>query len=122
MVFRYTPGAFLGPTDISPDGKWLICDSGGFIVTVPLTGDAASRKEIESLRDEFLNTLGRLSPDGHFIAYRSDEAQPERGEIYVRPFNAASGRPATGNGGCRKMASTPCCIGGRTAKRSSGAA
>ena len=60
--------AFLGPTDISPDGK----------------------------RDEFLNTVGRISPDGHFIAYRSDEAQPERGEIYVRPFKTASAE--TGDG------------------------
>ena len=96
FVFQYTPGAFLGPTDISPDGKWLICDAGGYLITVPLTGDAKSRKEVETLRDEFLNTLGRLSPDGNFIAYRSDEAQPERGEIYVRPFKTASAE--TGDG------------------------
>jgi Tol biopolymer transport system component len=96
FVFQYTPGAFLGPTDISPDGKWLLFDAGGYIITVPLTVDAKSRKEVETLRDEFLNTVGRLSPDGNFIAYRSDEAQPERGEIYVRPFKAASAE--TGDG------------------------
>jgi Tol biopolymer transport system component len=96
FVFQYTPGAFLGPTDISPDGKWLICDAGGYLISVPLSGDAKSRKEAETLRDEFLNTLGRLSPDGSFIAYRSDEAQPERGEIYVRPFKASSAE--TGDG------------------------
>ena len=96
FVFQYTPGAFLGPSDISPDGKWLISDAGGYLITVPLTGDAKSRKEIETLRDEFLNTAGRISPDGNFIAYRSDEAQPERGEMYVRPFKASSAE--TGDG------------------------
>ena len=96
FLFQYTPGATLLVTDISPDGKWLVCDAGGYIITVPLTGDAKSRKEVETLRDEFLNGLGRLSPDGNFIAYRSDEAQPERGEIYVRPFKPSSAE--TGDG------------------------
>jgi Tol biopolymer transport system component len=93
LVFRYTPGAGVFPSDVSPDGKYLICDAGGYLIAVPLAGDAAARKEIETLRDEFTNTLGRLSPDGRFIAYRSDEAQPERGEIYLRPFNASTALP-----------------------------
>jgi len=96
LVYRYEAGAFVGLTDISPDGKFLVCDLGGFIVTVPLTGDPASRKGIEFLRTEFTDGLGRLSPDGRFMAYRSDEAQAERGEIYVRPFNAATGLPGEG--------------------------
>ncbi len=96
LVYRYEAGAFVGLTDISPDGKFLVCDLGGFIVAVPLTGDPASRKGIEFLRTEFTDTLGRLSPDGRFMAYRSDEAQAERGEIYVRPFNAATGLPGDG--------------------------
>ncbi len=96
LVFRYTAGAFVGLSDISADGKYIVCDSGGFIMVVPLTGDPASRKGIEFLREEFDDTLGRLSPDGRFMAYRSDEAQAERGEIYVRPFNAATGMPGDG--------------------------
>jgi len=96
FVFQYTPGATLLVTDITPDSKWLILDAGGYVITVPLAGDAKSRKEVETLRDEFFNSLGRISPDGNFIAYRSDEAQPERGEIYVRPFKAASAE--TGDG------------------------
>jgi len=88
VLFRYTPGAFVGLSDISPDGKFLICDSGGVIMLVPLTGgDLAARTPIEYLRDEFDEGTGRLSPDGRFIAYRSDEAKPERFEIYVRPFD-----------------------------------
>jgi Tol biopolymer transport system component len=96
LVFRYTAGAFVGLSDISPDGKYLVCDSGGFIMVVPLTGDPASRTGIEFLREEFDDTLGRFSPDGKFMAYRSDEAQAERFEIYVRPFNAATGLPGNG--------------------------
>jgi Tol biopolymer transport system component len=96
LVFRYTPGAFVGVSDISPDGKALVCDSGGVIMVVPLTGDPASRKEIEYLREEFTDGIGRVSPDGRFMAFRSDEAQPERGEVYVRPFDASTGLPGNG--------------------------
>jgi Tol biopolymer transport system component len=96
IVFRYTPGAFVGLSDFSPDGKFLICDSGGIILAVPLTGDPASRKEIEFLREEFTDGIGRMSPDGKFMAFRSDEAKPEQGEVYVRPFNAATGLPGDG--------------------------
>jgi Tol biopolymer transport system component len=90
FVFQYTPGAGLFLTDITPDGKWLIVDAFGYLIAVPLSGDPKSRKEVETLRDEFLNTVGRISPDGQFMAYRSDEAEPERGEVYIRPFKAAS--------------------------------
>jgi Tol biopolymer transport system component len=96
LVFRYTPGAGLNITDISPDGRFIVCDSGGVILVVPLTSDPASRKEIEFLRDEFTDNVGRLSPDGQFIAFRSDEAQPERGEVYVRPFDASTNQPGKG--------------------------
>jgi Tol biopolymer transport system component len=92
FLFRYTPGAFLGVTDISTDEKLMVVDAGGLILSVPLTGDPKSRKEIETLREEFTDDLGRLSPDGRFIAFRSDEAQAERGEIYVRPFDASTGQ------------------------------
>lgn len=90
-MFQYTPGAFLGITDISRDGKSLICD-GGIILTVPLTGsDPKARKAVETLREEFFDDVGRLSPDGRFIAYRSDESKPEHFEVYVRPYDAKSG-------------------------------
>jgi Tol biopolymer transport system component len=90
LLFRYTPGAFVGLSDISSDGKFLVCESGGVVLLVPLTvNDAAARKPVDYLRDEFANETGRLSLDGRFIAYRSDEAKPERFEVYVRPFDAA---------------------------------
>jgi Tol biopolymer transport system component len=90
LLFRYTPGAFVGLSDISSDGKFLVCESGGVVLLVPLTvSDPSARKPVDYLRDEFANETGRLSLDGRFIAYRSDEAKPERFEVYVRPFDAA---------------------------------
>lgn len=71
LLYQYTPGAFLAPTDISADGKFMICD-GGIILTVPLTGsDPKSRKAVETLREEFFDDTGRLSPDGKFLLFRS---------------------------------------------------
>jgi Tol biopolymer transport system component len=93
LVFRYTSGAFIGLNDISADGKFLVFESGGIVLVVPLTGDPAKRKEIEFLREEAGTGLGRLSPDGKFMAFRSDEAKPEQFDLYVRPFNAAKGLP-----------------------------
>ncbi len=60
------------------------------MLLVPLTvNDLPARNPVDYLRDEFDNETGRLSLDGRFIAYRSDEAKPERFEVYVRPFDAA---------------------------------
>jgi Tol biopolymer transport system component len=89
LLFRYTPGAFVGLSDISSDGKYLVCGSGGVVLLVPLTvSDPAARKPVDYIRDEFDDEAGRLSPDGRFIAYRSDEAKPERYEVYIRAFDA----------------------------------
>lgn len=97
LLYRYTAGAGLDLTDISPDGKYLLCGSGGVLLVVPLTGtDPLARKAIEFSRGEFDENVGRFSPDGKFIAYRSDEANPLKGEVYVRPFDAATGLPGDG--------------------------
>ena len=93
FLFQYTPGAGLVLSDVSPDGKSLICESGGVILTVPLTGsDAKARTAIETLREEFDDSTGRVSPDGRFLLFRSDEKQAERFEIYVRPFDPSTGK------------------------------
>ena len=97
LLFQYTPGAGIDLSDVSPDGKYLLCGSGGVLLVVPLTGtDPLARKAIEFSRGEFNETTGRFSPDGKFIAYRSDEANALKGEVYVRPFDAATGMPGDG--------------------------
>ena len=47
------------------------------------------RKPVPFLRTEFDERDGKFSPDGHWVAYESNEAGPF--EIYVRPFPAAEG-------------------------------
>jgi Tol biopolymer transport system component len=92
QLYRHTPGASLQLTDISPDGKYLGFSSGGALFVVPLTGtDPLARKAIEYLRDEYNEFLGRFSPDSRFMAYLSDES--ERNQVWVRPFDSASGTP-----------------------------
>ena len=91
-LFRYTPGAPVNLNDITPDGKFLTFDSGGVLLIVPLAGggDAAARQPIEIARDEYFMFGGRFSPDGRSIAYLSMET--DRQELYVRPFDPASGK------------------------------
>jgi Tol biopolymer transport system component len=66
-------GRFLLYSDHDPKTKldlWLL----------PLSGD---RKPIPFLRTEFNEAQGKFSPDGRWIAYRSDKSG--RPEVYVRP-------------------------------------
>jgi Tol biopolymer transport system component len=91
MLFRYTPGAGINLTDISPDGKFVIFGSGGVVFAVALTGtDPLTREAIEFSREEYDVFNGRLSPDGRFMAYVSNESN-NRTEIFVRPFDASKG-------------------------------
>jgi eukaryotic-like serine/threonine-protein kinase len=74
------------PTSVSPDGRFLLYSSydsnNKFSLWVlPLGGNA---KPIPFPTTEFKEIDGRFSPDGHFIAYRSDESG--RFELYVRKF------------------------------------
>lgn len=95
LLFRYTPGAGLNLTDVSPDGKLVSFSSGGVVFVVPLTGaDPLARKAIEVSREEFNTSSGRFSPDARFLAYLSDETK--RAELYVRGFDASGAGPAGG--------------------------
>src|SRR5688572_16353908 len=87
QVFNYTPGAGMVLTDWSSDNKFMTFHT-GVIVLVPLAGNQASeRKEIDWLREDYDAGLGRFSPDNRYIAFISNEADVDRGEIYVRPFD-----------------------------------
>jgi dipeptidyl aminopeptidase/acylaminoacyl peptidase len=52
---------------------------------LPLNGD---HKPIPFLRTEFNESSGQFSPDGHWIAYTSDESGDD--EIFVREFSSGS--------------------------------
>jgi eukaryotic-like serine/threonine-protein kinase len=90
LLFRYTPGAGIVLTDWSPDGKFLTFYTGVLLV-VPLRANekALDRKAIEWLREDYDVVQGRFSPDGRFLAYLSNEADAEKLQVYVRPFDAS---------------------------------
>jgi dipeptidyl aminopeptidase/acylaminoacyl peptidase len=89
------------PTSFSPDGRVLL-----YNVTDPKTkGDVwvltldGSQKPFPFLHGEFHEVNAEFSPDGHWIAYSSDESG--RSEIYVTPFDGASGKRQISTGGGR---------------------
>jgi Tol biopolymer transport system component len=67
--------------DWSPGGRFLLYTTGADLWALPLDGD---RKPVAVARMPFSEDYGRFSPDGHWIAYQSDESGPY--EIYVQPF------------------------------------
>ena len=104
LLFRYTPGAGVGFSDWSQDGKFLTFATGALLI-VPLRDNekALDRKAIEWMRDENNEFGGRFSPDGRYLAYGSDEADPldfagsGSLDVYVRPFDASKPEaPGTG--------------------------
>ncbi len=82
-----------GLTDWTRDGHFILSFIGGpqspakgDLFLLPVHGD---RKPIPLLSTPANEVEARLSPDGRFIAYRSDESGAN--EIYVRSFNAPPG-------------------------------
>jgi len=93
------------PTSWSSEGGFLLfaqTGAGHGLWVLPLKGDAAGgRKPVPFLQTEFFEKQGQFSPDGHWVAYASNESG--RYEVYVRPFSgAAAGAPA-GPGGKWKV-------------------
>ena len=71
------------PVDASRDGRFLftVTPRANDIWVLPLFGD---RKAFPYLQTEFQETQPRLSPDGRWLAYQSNESK--RNEIYVISF------------------------------------
>jgi Tol biopolymer transport system component len=88
------------PTSWSRDGRFLLYNQSDAKTTtyglwvLPLEGD---KKPFPFLRTEFNNSEGQFSPDGHLVAYVSDESG--RREIYVRTFSPDSTAAASETGG-----------------------
>jgi Tol biopolymer transport system component len=80
------------PMSWSPDGGSVLYESLGSsrsseLFVLPLTGD---RKPLPLLHTQFGETDGRISPDGRWVVYRSNESG--RNEIYVAPFPGPGGK------------------------------
>ena len=85
-VFSYTPGAGMVLTDWSQDNRFMTFFT-GVVVLVPMGKNQKPGSEIDWLREDYDAGQGRFSPDNRYIAYLSNEADVDRGEVYVRPFD-----------------------------------
>jgi Tol biopolymer transport system component len=78
------------PTSWSRDGRFLLYTATdptakASVWVLPLTGE---KKPFPLLHTEFNESSGQFSPDGHWIAYLSDESG--QNEVYVRSFSPES--------------------------------
>ena len=93
-------GGNIVPTDWSPDGENILfivsaVDSGNDLWILPLAGDKKPYKFLATPAEEM---QGNFSPDGHFVAYTSNESG--KFEVYVETFPRSERRwPVSTNGG-----------------------
>jgi Tol biopolymer transport system component len=79
------------PTSWSPDGQVL-----AYFEVHPTTGwdiwmlRLSDRKALPFLRTQFNESVPRFSPDGHWVAYMSNESG--RFELYVQPYPGPGGK------------------------------
>jgi len=95
----HAPNADEGPWDWSRDGRWILTTAQGptnrwDIWTRATTGGPAPSA---FLATSFNERSPRLSPDGRWIAYQSNESG--RAEIYVQPFPGPGGKWQVSTGG-----------------------
>jgi Tol biopolymer transport system component len=84
---RLIAGELQSVDSYSPDGHLLISGSAGDLWAVPMDGDRKPRPLVQT---PFQEAHPMLSPDGRWLAYRSNESG--RFEIYVQPFPGLSTR------------------------------
>lgn len=86
------------PLDWSPDGATIVCQrSGATGVDLSLMTVATGRTESLTLNTSFSESRARLSPDGRWIAYASDETG--RNEVFVAECPSGRGKRAVSTGG-----------------------
>jgi eukaryotic-like serine/threonine-protein kinase len=96
------PDQTKGPTDWSSDGRFLLFRSldpqtGYDLWVLPVSGN---KKPFAFVKTPFEEHDGQFSPDGKWIAYRSNESG--RFEIYVQPFPGPGGKfRISANGGAQ---------------------
>ena len=96
----YVVEAEVNEAVLSPDRRWLVVRTAPGpryprdIFAVDLTGDRTLQPMATGPSSE---TMPRLSPDGRWLAYQSD--QSGRNEIYVRPFPGDGPRILVSNKG-----------------------
>ena len=77
------------PTDWSRDGRFVVyatlhATNGWDLMRLPMDGPEAERRPTPYLATTFNEHFGRVSPDGRWLAYMSDESSAR--EVYVQSF------------------------------------
>jgi eukaryotic-like serine/threonine-protein kinase len=94
------PQLHLHPLDWSLDGRYVLLErfqpkKSKDLWILPMFGN---RTPVPFLETEFDELAGQFSPDGHFVAYASNETG--RFEVYVRTFSGSAGKwPISVGGG-----------------------
>jgi Tol biopolymer transport system component len=102
--FLYESSGVTLPTDWSQDGRLAIfyntaTKTGNDIWVLPLTGDRKPRPFLET---EFSELQGRMSPDGRWLAYESNETGVPN--VFVQTFPGAEGKwQVSAEGGTRPV-------------------
>jgi hypothetical protein len=88
---------FKRPTDWSPDGRFIIEETGNGtpktsddIWIAPVSPGAGGEKPRPYLQTEFQEGSAKVSPNGKWLAYRSDETK--RNEVYIMTFPNPGGK------------------------------
>ena len=100
LLFEGNNGVENWPSDLSPDGSRLLYAVGDLVGAaqlweLPLSGD--DRKPKPLMPSGFITMEARYSPDGHWIAYTSNESG--KFEVYVVPSSGSGGKWQISNGG-----------------------
>ena len=82
----FAPPSNAVPHDWTPDGRSVLAEFSGDIWVVPVSGD----QPFALLQTRFNETQPRVSPDGRWVAYTSDETGAP--EVYVQEFRKAGKR------------------------------
>jgi len=87
------------PTQWSRDGRFIVfqaSDPKTQLWVLPIDGPSPGRKPFQFLKTEFLENLGQISPDSHWMAFTSGRSV--RPEVFVRPFPEGEGEWAISSG------------------------
>jgi eukaryotic-like serine/threonine-protein kinase len=86
------------PLDWSPDGRWLLYQTGGNIWAMTVTDGEPTGEPVRVASSDYVDSWGQFSPDGHWVAFESDRTGQH--QIYVTPFPGAGNvMSITKNGG-----------------------
>ncbi len=93
-------------SDWSRDGKYVLFHQSALdIGWIERKGDGAEWEPHRTMETPAREFVPKLSPNGRFVAYASDESG--RMEVYVRPFPEGGGRVTVSTNGGRKIRWSP---------------